>query len=42
MYVCTPPHMHMCAHTCLQGTGVTIRIQWKEGEDGKKLGVFGE
>lgn len=36
------PIVCMCVHTRLQGISVTIRIQWKEGEDVKKLGVFGE
>lgn len=34
--------MHICAHTRLQGIRPTIRIQWNEGEDGKKMGVFGD
>lgn len=40
MYV-PPTWTYVYTHVC-RAINPTVRIQWNEGEDGKKMGVFGE
>ena len=40
--MCVPPTCTYVHITGLQGISPTVRIPWNEGEDGKKMGVFGE